>query len=206
MIVIIDGRVAAQLTRSQWRSLEGCKPFRQASGRVLSPAAATDILTRRFLVMAAAACVAIWAILIVLTLVGNEYDRAQCATIFLVLAAATPAALALAYLIKLDSWRKSLSGRYVLAPPPGTLISVDERGATIGERSAPWSEVRLERAEFQTLPDDGDGRLVVWRLRLNGCLGDRLIDASLVDNGQAIVNAVFCRLAPESPRPRGRLG
>ena len=105
-----------------------------------------------------------------------------------------------AYLTKLDSWRKSLSSRYASAPAPGTLIGVDERGATIGERSALWSEVRFfERTEFQNPPGWRCGRLVVLRVRLNGRLGDRLIDASLVDNGQAIVNAVFRRLAPEPP-------
>ena len=40
--MIIDGRVAAQLTHSQWRSVEGGKSFQPASGRVLAPAAAID--------------------------------------------------------------------------------------------------------------------------------------------------------------------
>jgi len=100
---------------------------------------------------------------------------------------------------RLGLWPARFAARARDCPPPGP-IAVSEEGLAFGGRTRAWASLRLERAEVVVIHDDSSSSFVINRLGLVGEDGPFCLDTWLMNNGQALVDAVYLRLRADAGR------
>jgi hypothetical protein len=98
-------------------------------------------------------------------------------------------------------WDAGVAERVAALAPPGTPVRLDEDGVAVGNVSAAWGALTVERLDLNF--DEGDeGQDAFYRVeRITLAAGDKRIalDRDLISGGQALVDAAYARLVA----PRG---
>lgn len=207
MQVIVNGRVVGALTPSEWRSAGGARPFAPTSGRVLTATEAVHSYERQMAMNSLALAGISWITAIGALLSGAAPTWSALSGLMILIAVAGTAAAAAMYRIKMAAWRRRISQRGAAEPRQNLSLVVNAAGLSLGDRFGSWKEIALAAVEFQKLPTgERDYSYTVTCVHLNGALGDLTLEATLLENGQAIVNAVFRRLYPAPPKGAGWFG
>jgi len=167
----------------------------EVSGSVLDQDAATDRILARFRIVCACLVGLIWLVAFGLASAARQGEPALTTAAW-GLAVVGPALLVLAYLARSRGFVASLPERAGRSPPPGTQVRVDAAGLTIGGHRTAWSDVTVDRVDFQFVSGRGGRRARTYFVRqidLRSKDFAYTIDGTLLDEGAAIVNEIYRR-------------
>jgi len=90
-------------------------------------------------------------------------------------------------------------------PPPGTAISADGSGLTVGARQFSWSALDVARVDLQRIGSDNGNNYVLMRMVLTGVDFKLLIDPLRIENGRALLNKAYRHLVRARRPPAASL-
>jgi hypothetical protein len=202
-IVINDKPVDALAPRVE-KSLLLAKVHEQANGVIMTAADATDHYIRQtrkwFVILGSAGIVAMAAIMVA----GISYEPRNAAT-FVIFGLAIGGTLGgfLWWLLgrRVRTWNAKLAGRAEGLPPPGTAVSFDANGLTLGAETFAWPSLSVDQVEI-TLSGTGSGDTsdtvaVVERLSLTAGARAFTLDRQMMQNGIVLVDNVWRRMRPK---------
>ena len=192
MLVTINGAPATNLPvnweKDIWLKGDG----RAVTGSVIDPAVGAGRFLFRYRIVGACIVGLVWLALLLMVSFARPIDREVLLPLGLVAAVATPVLVVIAYRVRRGKLYDSLPARARRAPPPGTKIRVDDSGLTIGDRFAAWSDVSLDRVDFEVTKGRSGGRTYfVHQLDVRANDFACTLDGLLLDEGQAIVAETF---------------
>jgi hypothetical protein len=192
MRVTINNRPAAGLSDDQEKDVRLAPVWAVVQGSILDSAAAASRVLFRWRAICICFVVLVWLVLVALAILPQSGDRDVLREFALVMAGLTPLGLWLVYFVKRGRLYASLPERSRASPPTGTPIRIDGAGLTIGNRSAAWNEVVVDRVDYSLVTGRHAYRAYyVSRLHLRLNDVPFVLDKSLLDEGVAIVDGIY---------------
>ncbi len=195
MIVIVNGRTRPTFGAGEKRSVLARARARSVEGWTLSAAGAIGLARFGALLGALVVGGAISSGAIVAAEVADEGTLAGRRLWLAAAGLGAPALSFLVYQFLMARFRRDLPRRLDGVPPPGTRVAVGDEGVSVGDERVEWTKLRLEALELTETATQWGRVYRVLRARLSGPGVDWTLDAAAIENGQAIVDAVFRRLA-----------
>jgi len=206
MLITVDDKPVDALEPDAESALALEREPAEVEGRVRSAEEATARLSRNLLVVAACATAIVWLVLLVLWIAMTPAQSRSLGPFFLGLAIVFPAAMSWFYKNKQARWLAQEPKRIAGWPAPGTRIRADKRGLTVGDAFAPWGGLTAYAVEITSIRGRyGRASYFLRRVLVRGRDIDCAIDISLIENGPALIDEVYCRLCrPVLTRRRRR--
>jgi hypothetical protein len=192
MLVTINGAPATDLPADWEKDIHLPADARAVTGVVLDPAAGAERFLARYRIIGACFVGLVWLVLLVLASFAKPIDREVVLPVSVVIAVAMPVLIAVAYVVRLGRLYDSLPSRAERSPPPGAKIKVDDTGLAIGDRFAAWSDLSLDRVDFEVITGrHGDRTYFVHQVDVRSKDLTYTLDGLLLEEGQAIVAETF---------------
>jgi hypothetical protein len=207
MQTFINAKPVPTLSPRDEAGLAGAPPAHAVSATILSVDEAVRRVARlgaaldMFLFIAAAAALAgagAWQ-----ALAAEDFDK-PTVTYGLLALAVILVALAFVARTRRAVWPARLAARASGLPPPGSLVSADATGLYVGDRTWPWTDVRItELHVVRRSAGDGPVDHQIERLVLEAGGTPLVLDTLLMRSGQPVLDAVYRRVilngAPAHP-------
>jgi hypothetical protein len=206
MLMFVDGKPVASYDAGRSPKVQANAPRRKAlDGAVLDAreAAAAFLLSWRSLFGG----IGFAGLMLVVIPLGGVMFAARSTSLTTIAFIAVPSIAIGIFLLAVRQisvrrrWDAGVVERVAVLAPPGTPVRLDEDGVAVGNVSAAWGVLTVERLDLNY--DEGDeGQDGFYRVeRITLAAGDKRIalDRDLISGGQALVDAAYARLVA----PRG---
>jgi hypothetical protein len=197
MQVTINGRPATDLPVNWEKDIElgGQRPA--VSGEILDIDAAAGKFLFRFGIVCLCFVGLVWLGLYCMAALARPGDQAFLVTYAWIGAVVTPVLFVGIYVLRRNKLYNSLPARVHQSPPPGTKIRVDGSGLAIGDRLAPWSDVVLDRVNFELITSrQGNRTYLVHQIAVQAKEFACVLDGLLIQQGAAIVAEIWRHKVP----------
>jgi hypothetical protein len=126
-------------------------------------------------------------------LAADDFDK-PAVTTFLLAIAAILAVTAFIVRRRRAAWPAKLSSRSKGLPSPGSEVSADETGLTVGSQVWLWADVGIDEVHVGSrAAGDGPTEYQIERLALDAAGAPLALDTFLMWGGQPVVDAVYWR-------------
>jgi hypothetical protein len=192
MLVTINGAPATDLPADWEKDIWLEADRRAVTGSAIDPSAGAERFLSRYRIVGLCFVGFIWLVLLAMVTFARSIDREVLVPVGAVVAVAIPAAFVIAYRVRRGRLYDSLRPRAERSPPPGTQIRVDASGLTIGDCFAAWSDVALDRVDFEMIKGRyGSRTYFVHQVDVRATDFAYTLDGLLLEEGQAIVAETF---------------
>ena len=208
MHILINDKPVDMLTPKIEKCLLLAKMHEQAKGTVMTAADATAYYishTRKwFVILSSIAAV----LMIGVFSAGISYEPRNAPTFILfALVIGGIFGLFMWWLLRhrVRTWNKKLAHRGEGLPPPGTQVSYDANGLTLGTETFAWPTLAVEQAEIalnSALSGDTSETIgTIERLSLRANSRTVTLDRQMMQNGLVLVDNVWRKVRPKAAKP-----